>query len=359
MNLSNVSVGMKPVDEKQFSGPPCPGCGKPTLPGKQFCYKCNSFMDPAGTRILKPEEVTLSQVEEVIACSQREENNYENDTTNLKAKKVAVCGAIGALISPLVMLLNLILGILVLGVCLWAIISYPRRASRPWPAECLNPGDFEEVLSKYLAPAILKNAMDQLEVYDPKQYIPYEFVDRTGLITSPYNSYGGSCYARGVYHGIPMEFSNVHLADVTEDEDGKQHRRGIFCGLWLICDLGTDLSAEVRILKGHSGQNRIETDHEEFNRRFSVFSQDRNAAFRFLTPQVMEAILRADDYSGGHTKIFAMKDGHVCAACDTGNQILTFRDTKEPISQIREKMEEEIQNLLTFADIIGSARVNK
>ncbi len=133
-----------------------------------------------------------------------------------------------------------------------------------------------------------------------------EYVFSTEL-TSHGNTYSSDDMISGEYRGIKFKRSDVNIRQVVHT--GKTTTSiPIFEGQWMVFDLPKHFSSTTKVVEngffkaGNPTGNffneikveKIETESNEFNERFSVFTTDTHDAFYLLTPQLMEKILKLE-----------------------------------------------------------------
>lgn len=343
-------------EEIKDTGQNCPECNSPLIPGSTHCYKCGCFLDSSG-RALKPGEVTDDMIENIIMLSAKTAAEYDKDPGTVKSKQIMKQGVIGLGIGVLLTFFGIVLiGVILVVGSVFYMIRMSGKVAKPIPKEIISGGHLEAMVSKYIVPEVLDKVFDKVEEYDPSGHFSFEEADYSGLIYKVYRVRGGDQYVKGIYKGKPVEFSNMEYQDFSEDEDGKRHYTTVFRGFWLGMDLGIPLGADLRIIRksfGYRMKNSIKTDHEEFNKRYFVGCNDQAAAFTFLTPQVMEAIIKMDEISGGKTSIFVSKEGYMQVAANNSKSILGSHDLEEPLMRIRERMEEEVRTIMLIPDTLS------
>ena len=351
-------------DAEIHSGKPCPVCGKGTIPGDHFCYNCSSFLDETGTRALTAGEVPEEELERRVSLNNRAMQDFDNDPQVLEIKRnmklcmvAMVVGIILTFIGSIGLGMLLTIGSVIMGVTL------QTKLNGKIPSEHLNSSQFEVMVSKYLTPHVLDEVFDKVEEFEPRGHISYTVIQDSGLVHKSYNRHSGNHRISGIYKGVPLEMSNIYLTNETPgDEDNEPKVSVSFNGVWLSFRLNTRFQKEIRIQRKRFGQivNRgIKTDHEEFNRRYVVICEDEAAAFEFLTPQVMETILKMDDFAGGKSSIYVKQDGTVWVAIERSKQILRSGDLNESIPKLRERMDDELRTVLMLPSLFLGIHENR
>ena len=343
-------------EEIKDTGQNCPECNSPVIPGSGHCYKCGCFFDSSG-RALKPGEVTDDMIEHIIMLSAKTAAEYDKDPGTVKSKQIVKYGIIGLLIGMVLAFFGRrVIGLILMLGSVYFMVHKSDGVAKPIPKEIIYGNHLEDMASKYIIPEVLDKVFDKVEEYDPAGHFSFEDADHSRLVYKDYCVRNGNHYVKGIYKGKQVEFSNIRFQDCSTDEEGKNYYSTVFDGIWLGIDLGLSLGEELRITKksfGYSMKNSIKTDHEEFNKRYFVSCKDQAAAFTFLTPQVMEAIIKMDDISGGKTSIFVSKEGRIQVAANNSKSVLRSFDLEEPLMRIRERMEEEVRTILLIPDTLS------
>lgn len=207
------------------------------------------------------------------------------------------------------------------------------------------------------------------EVFDEVEYLPHSHLDESVVYNTdmgfPFDvdKITGSDYVRGNYRGAEIEMSDMRLINITytTDSKGRSHRQEttVFEGLWLICDFGKALSADLRLsersaLFGKLAIGGIKTESEAFNQRFHIQSQSQHDAFYILTPHMMEYILSMDAKGGGDTYMRFLKEGKVHIAINSGRNAFEMGSLNTDVAALRQKFVAEIRYV---TDIIDELRL--
>lgn len=201
-------------------------------------------------------------------------------------------------------------------------ISYPVRARKI----------SRDIIKNTLIKSTLAGVFDNLEYY-PDRMISQEEIKNTSIIDDDWDEISGSDYVKGTYRGINVEFSDVFLEKIDEyvDSDGHTHtdRKKVFRGLWMICDFGKTLSTSLTLRERRgrgfiaklslvNAKSDVETENEEFNKKFSILTDSGHDAFYVLTPHMMEYILSTERFAGGHLFMeFVGSRVHIAIDLDT------------------------------------------
>ncbi len=214
-------------------------------------------------------------------------------------------------------------------------------------------------VSDNIVRAALERVFDEV-VYTPGKHIPEQYVRSAGMGLPAFERIEGDDHVIGQYKGLNIEMSDIRLIvdEVTVDEEGNESHsdRAVFSGLWLVCDFGKKLSADMRLWDWGGlriTERGIITDNEEFNRRFRVESDIPVEAFYILTPHMMEYILSVREKSGGALHMCFTREGKVQIAIDSGRDAFEV-GKKTDAALLREQFVGEIRFV---TDIIDELRL--
>ena len=199
--------------------------------------------------------------------------------------------------------------------------------------------------------------------YSPTAHIPVSAINNTSLM--PYwNEIEGGDLVQGIYKGVNMAFSDIHLKEVHShrDSDGDSHttRKTVFKGQWMVFELPKTIDKPLRV-REKTGfglikhKSDIKTENESFNKKYQILTEDPHTAFYILTPHFMEYIQSADFVAKGTSYLyFGGKYIHVAISND--RDLLELDGKFENIEDVREKIREEMKYL---TDIIDELLQNK
>lgn len=156
----------------------------------------------------------------------------------------------------------------------------------------------EQVVAKSLE-SVLSNVN-----FQPQEKLP-EATIRACALFSPYDSYSGNDLLEADHNGHHFIQSDVHLQKQQEetylDDDGHIQTRTIwvtlFHGRLTAFDYDTISNDPVAVYDKRAGKPKdhqvIQTELDAFNQKFYVTAPSPTAAFRILTPPVLEGIALA------------------------------------------------------------------
>lgn len=169
----------------------------------------------------------------------------------------------------------------------------------------------------------------------------------------------GSDYVRTTYQGLQIEFSDIELID--RQRSGKSTRNVTkFEGIWMICDFGKPLSADLLVCERtmpsfrfaenlFGSDNEIKTENEDFNEKFLIRSDSEHDAFYILTPHMMEYIQQTDCIGGGDLYLRFMRSGKVHIAVNSGWNSFEM-SASEDAETMRNRFVSEIRYITDLID---------
>ena len=214
-------------------------------------------------------------------------------STNKKIKKynrisLIICGLSTVVIILLALLINLYLLFLLYGVFVMIIIFSIITISKT--SKTMNK--FSEVYKEKIVNNVFKKIFEDVE-YIPEKGIDEKTLEDTGMIYTG-DRYYSNDYVKGKYKNINFEFSDIHMSERHEDNDGDTTYVTIFSGQWMIFDFNKPFKSKISIASKYFGivRNRrnVELEDIDFNKNFSVWAEKEEDAFYVLTPNYMEKI---------------------------------------------------------------------
>lgn len=220
--------------------------------------------------------------------------------------------------------------------------------------------EIKKLLSDHLMPPVLREIFDTA-THDPFGRLPDGIVYGIDMELPTFNEVSGSDHIRGIYKGLEVEMSDLHLVHherrrvyVNGKWKTQETRTTVFQGQWLVCDFGKELAADLLLReKGMLDFSRstVETESEAFNKRFCIRSRDGHSVFYILTPHMMEYILSMDDMGGGTTRMRFTREGKVHIAIHNNHDSLQIRaGDYGDLDKIREQFRSDIRYLTDLID---------
>ncbi len=213
------------------------------------------------------------------------------------------------------------------------------------------------VISDNIVKQALEDVFDNVK-YDPNKHISERYIHNVNMGIGKFNKISGNDYIKAEYKGLSVELSDVRLTNVTEEDseyNKYEKETKIFCGLWLICDLGEEIVADIHIIeRGKMGKvfggKGIKTENDSFNKQFYVESSNEDEALNILTPQMTECILEMNKKADGKIYICLSRRGKVHIAIDSGKDFFEIGKMITNVSKLREKFVREITYVTDLID---------
>ena len=198
--------------------------------------------------------------------------------------------------------------------------------------------------------------------YNPKNGFDYKFVKDIDMIYLG-DSFESNDYISGVYKDINFLESDMHIQveRQSKDSDGNVSVSydTVFLGRLMIFDFNKNFKSNVGIftddfyvcsLPYKNTFSKVKMEDEEFNKIFSVYSDNSHDAFYIITPHFMEKLLnvRSKLKCG---MMFGFKNSKLFVAID--NRVDSFEyDVFKPIDEkkISKDIEEDIKIIIDFID---------
>lgn len=218
----------------------------------------------------------------------------------------------------------------------------------------------KKLLSDHLMPPVLREIFETAR-HDPFGRLSDSIVRGIDLDFPTFNEISGSDHIKGIYRGLEVEMSDLHLVHHERRRvyvNGKWRTRDtrttVFKGQWMVCDFGKELAADLLLrekgLLDFSGSS-VETESEAFNKRFCIRSRDGHSVFYILTPHMMEYILSMDDKGGGTTRMRFTREGKVHIAIHNNRDAMQVKSGDyNDLDRIREQFRRDIRYLTDLID---------
>jgi hypothetical protein len=159
-----------------------------------------------------------------------------------------------------------------------------------------------EVISEVFKALISNCSFDQFN------FVSSSHVDKSGLVSTDYNHFKGEDFVKGKLGDLEVEFSELYMAKITGT--GKKRREvKIFKGLFfhftlsrnlghstLICRdvgealLGKSIGRFLQKKSAKTGYELVQLESIEFEKKYSVYSNNQIKARVLLSPSVMEGL---------------------------------------------------------------------
>lgn len=224
----------------------------------------------------------------------------------------------------------------------------------------MNKG--EKAMKEITSSRIVQEALE--EVFDHVDYQPFSHLSSSCVYSADlgfrFDEVSGSDYVKAEYKGLPIEMSDLQLetVDTIRDEEtntDREVRNTVFHGMWLVCDFGKELSANLQIRERGTwskllGRGGIQLENQAFNRRFLVTSENEHEAFYILTPHMMEYILGMVDKANGSTSLSFIREGKMHVAIASGRDAFEVGKGRVNAAELRRKFVGEIRYVTDLID---------
>ncbi len=171
---------------------------------------------------------------------------------------------------------------------------------------------YKKVYKAYFVEQELNKVFTDIK-YNHEAGLDRNILKATGLIHTG-DKYSSNDLTMGKYKNVNFVQADVHIQDEHTDSDGDTHYTTVFRGRYMIFEFPKKFECRL-VLSPHKafylGSNpktgnkmkHIETESVEFNRAFSIYSDDGMEALYILTPDFM---VRAQELAESHNGKVAM-----------------------------------------------------
>ena len=219
-------------------------------------------------------------------------------------------------------------------------------------AESARQGELKE---KAVEPA-LREVLDEVS-YQPNERLKEpEIASMQLLLHTGYQYVEGSDRVCAKHRGVSVLLGNVRLMETEtfRDEETDLERtneKEVWQGLMLTCKIGHTLPAAVSLeprgkMDGLLRYADVKTGNDAFDKRFTVKTDNPEAALLTLTPKMQEKILDAANASPGAFFVTFCQDGRASAAVRTGRNF--FVPDKK--AEGGERLAENLRKILAIID---------
>lgn len=229
-----------------------------------------------------------------------------------------------------------------------------------WLAKLPVRQRYRDAFKEQVVIAGLESALDNMD-FQPGAKLDEALVKASALFPD-YEVYMGNDYLAADYRGRHFIQSDIRLQEEREesyrDSDGDWQTRTvyvtIFSGRLVVFDYDAISNEPVAVYDRHGGKPKqseaIQTELDAFNRRFFVVASSPAAAFRILTPPVLEGIVLASGKLGCPMSL-SFRDDKLYVALYCGDSFeASGGDTT--LSEQRQRISKEIRAMLDLVDIL-------
>lgn len=162
------------------------------------------------------------------------------------------------------------------------------------------------------------------------------------------------------YHGIEVLLGNVRLMQTDtyrEEETGMERstEKEVWQGLMLTCKAGHAFPVGLAItprgkMDGLLRYADVKTENEAFDKRFTIKTDNAEAALLTLTPRMQEKILAAANASPGAFFVTFCQDGRVSMAVRTGRNFFVPEKNANDPETVRKTLQENLRRMMDIVD---------
>jgi hypothetical protein len=203
----------------------------------------------------------------------------------------------------------------------------------------------------------LKEVFDNLK-YTPDKGVSAQTVSETGLIAL-HDRFTSNDFISGTYKKIEFEQSDVHVEEreVETDKDGHttEHWVTTFMGRWMNFEFNKNFRTNVivvntRSIFGFGRYKKIKMEDDDFNKNFTVYSEDEHEAYYILTPHFMERLKKIKSLINGYIT-FGFIDNKLYITIDNYEDSFEHNVFK-PIDEeeIKSSIKKDIKVITDFVD---------
>lgn len=162
------------------------------------------------------------------------------------------------------------------------------------------------------------------------------------------------------YRGVEVLLGNVRLMDTDtfRDEDTGLERsteKEVWQGLMLTCKVGHAFPIGFAVtprgkIDGLLRYADVKTENEAFDKRFTIKTDNAEAALLTLTPRMQEKILAAANASPGAFFVTFCQNGRVSMAVRTGRNFFVPEKNANDPESVRKNLQENLRRMLDIID---------
>jgi hypothetical protein len=219
---------------------------------------------------------------------------------------------------------------------------------------------FNQSFKEQVVRPALQSFLTNLE-FTPDKSLPEVHIKDSSLF-GDYTVYRGNDYIAAEYNGRKFIQSDVNLVQQKEirtvDKDGTEHTRieeiTVFSGRLMVFDYDAISNEAVRVLdraRNRKASREIQMELDSFNRRYVVDAENPTAAFRILTPPVLEGIMKATDFLKRPVSLAFVND-KIYVYISSRDSFEAVVEGDETLIRQQERVREDIQAALDMVDNI-------
>lgn len=194
---------------------------------------------------------------------------------------------------------------------------------------------------------VVKESLGDDAIYDPKRGIPVKEICSLGLVRKP-DRYHLEDYIEGSYNGLRFAMSDVNLEEEHVTSNGKTTTVtyvSYFKGKAIKIDFKRDFNEYFKIvpksLFNFTNLTKVETEVIDFNKKFEVFTNNKENIFYFLTPNFINKIMVMNKMFRG-TILYCMNGDCFYVLINDSSDSLEFSFSKPINEQTIKELESQI-----------------
>ena len=206
----------------------------------------------------------------------------------------------------------------------------------------------------------LQSVFDSVD-YRPDEQLTCQDIDPMQLLLhTSYHYVTGSDKALAKHRGISVLLGNVRLMETEtfREEDTNFERtdeKEVWQGLMLTCKTGHAFPIGFAVtprgkIDGLLRYADVKTGNERFDRRFTVKTDNGDAALLTLAPRMQERILAAADASCGAFYVTFCQDGRVSMAVNAGRNFFLPAKASADARAEQTRISENLRRMLDIID---------
>ena len=217
----------------------------------------------------------------------------------------------------------------------------------------------EQLAGAAIIPA-LKGVFDSASLAENERLSNQDIDAMQLLLHQDFHYVDGCDKVTASYRGVEVLLGNVRLMDTDtfRDEDTGLERsteKEVWQGLMLTCKVGHAFPIGFAVtprgkIDGLLRYADVKTENEAFDKRFTIKTDNAEAALLTLTPRMQEKILAAANASPGAFFVTFCQDGRVSMAVRTGRNFFVPEKNANDPETVRKNLQENLRRMLDIID---------
>jgi hypothetical protein len=206
----------------------------------------------------------------------------------------------------------------------------------------LNP--FNAMYKLQFLPTVLEESFEKVFAFEPQNGLSREIVKKSGIFPT-FDFIATNDYLRARHDEMNFEYCDIKLEEehYERDSDGSTKKviDTVFQGFFIIAEFDHFVDTPVYITAG-GGRGNVQTESAEFNRLFSVTSENEVDALRILTPAMMDDILKFKEFTKNNICLAFLDDKIYFNVRDVVDRLEIAYSIEKPISESRKGVDDDI-----------------